>query len=42
LLPGFGPIVRDQEQSRGLYAGMFKIPFKEDEAAIFTRTLSQE
>lgn len=31
FVAGFGPIVRDQEQSRGLYAGMFKIPFKEDE-----------
>jgi Glyoxalase-like domain len=31
FVAGFGPIVRDQDASRKLYAETFDIPFKEDE-----------
>jgi hypothetical protein len=31
FVAGFGPIVRDAEASRKLYAETFGIPFKEDE-----------
>jgi len=31
FVAGFGPIVRDRDASRKLYAETFDIPFKEDE-----------